>query len=219
MKNLLFFLFLLLTGFIHAQNSSNLSVREVGKSNGSESHSERNFRATIGGGYAYRLGKIDKTGDTHLDDFNSSLRNGYNLDIELQYFFQENMGVALNGNFIKQSKTESITNITESHKFVYVGPSYVLRFEKNKLGLYLGAGFGPLFYTISEKTSPLEVSLNKTAFGSYLGVSGEYRISQNVGAGLKISATAGSVKIPELGTDSQNVSNLMITGFISFRSK
>jgi len=216
-------------GYLCAQDSDNLTVRTVGKDSETRLEKVQNFRMTLGGGYAYRVGKIDKMGDKKLDDFASSLRNGFNIDADFQYFFQESWGIGLNANFIKESKTESgelnipsvgsVSGYTESNQFIYVGPSFVYRYEKNNFGFYMGAGFGPLFYKNTGKISNLEASLSKTTFGSYFGISGEYRFSQSIGAGLKLAGTAGSVKIKELGDDRQNVSNLMVTAFISFRSK
>lgn len=232
-KSLFIILLISLLGFssTHAQNSDKLTVRQVGKtSNPDDDKPERNFRMTLGGGYAYRLGKIDKTGNKEIDDLTKKLRSGYALDIEAQYFFQKHWGIALNANYVKQSKKASgaidipnqgtVTGYEEFNKFIYVGPSFVTRFENDKFGFYAGLGYGPIFWTNEgEADSPrIKAKLNKTAFGSYLGVSGEYRINPQLGVGLKVALTAGSVKYPGYD-EKQNISNLLITGFISFRTK
>lgn len=210
------------------QDSEKLASRKVSKSITPENENYKNLRFTVGGGYAYWLGKLMKTGDGKLDDFSSGLRNGYNLDVEAQYFFKEHLGIGLNASYIKQSNSESgtlnipdvgpVDNYKESNKLIYVGASCVLRFENEKWGFYASAGFGPIFYTNTGEIPTMQISISKTAFGSYIGVAGEHRFNHNVGAGLKIAATSGTLKIDGLD-DRLSVSNLMITGFISFRTK
>ncbi len=217
------------TGYLSAQQAPGKPVsRKVSRTICPEDEDYKNFRFTVGGGYAYWLGKSMKTGDNKLDDFSSGLRNGYNLDIEAQYFFKEHIGIGLNTNFVKQSNSESgtlnipnvgpVDNYKESNELVYVGASCVLRFENEKWGFYAGAGFGPIFYTNTGEIPAIQLSISKTAFGSYISVAGERRFNHNAGAGLKIAATSGTLKIDGLD-DRLSVSNLMITGFISFRTK
>lgn len=214
-----------------AQRSDNLTVREIGNSpDPDDNKNVRNFRFTVGGGYACRLGKTYKTGDSRLDDFSSKLRNGYVLDAEIQYFLHENWGLGLNMNFARQSAKESgtmyvpgqgsIKGLKETQTCVYVGPGVVTRFENKKFGLYLGAGFGPIFNTNEDDVEDPagKIRINKVAFGSYLGVAGEYRLSPMLGIGLKAAITSGKVKLSD-EFDNFSVSNLTVTGFISFRTK
>ena len=59
----------------------------------------KDFRFSVGGGYAFRLGKIEKTGDTNIDDFNKQFRHGFNVDADAQYFFKEGWGLGVNANY------------------------------------------------------------------------------------------------------------------------
>lgn len=80
----------------------------------------------------------------------------------------------------------------------------------------------PFFYKATGKASGYSYKdeLDKVAFGTYMGASGEYRITENLGARLKLSITAGQVNIGNvMHEEKQNVSNLMLTGLISFRTK
>ncbi|MBB4035403.1 hypothetical protein GGR21_001296 [Dysgonomonas hofstadii] len=216
------------SGHLCAQEPGKLTSRKIGENIATENECYKNFRFTVGGGYAYGLGKLMKTGDKKLDKFSSDLRNGYNLDIEGQYFFKEHFGIALNGNFIKQSNTASgiidipyigsISNYKESNRLIYVGASFVLRYENEKWGFYTSAGLGPIFYTNTAEINLTQLSVDKTAFGFYYSVTGEHRFNHNIGAGLKLAFTSGTIKMEGLD-DRLSVSNLILTGFISFRTK
>lgn len=229
-KRILFILLLSLpffTELLEAQNQDKLTVRKISRED-APNDNYKNLRFTVGGGYAYWLGKLMRTGDEKLDDFSSGLRNGYNLDLEAQYFFREHLGIGLNGNFIKQSNSESgtlnipnvgtVDNYKESNELIYLGASCVLRFENDKWGFYGSGGLGPIFYTNTAEIPARQISLSKTTLGVYYSVAGEHRFSHNIGAGLKIAATFGTLKIDGLD-DRLSVSNLMVTGFISFRTK
>ncbi len=69
--------------------------------------SYKDFRIAIGGGYAFRLGKIEKTGDPGIDDLNKQLRHGFNIDADAQYFFKESWGLGLNANYCVSSTSGS----------------------------------------------------------------------------------------------------------------
>lgn len=89
-KNNLFILlsFLLLSiQHLSAQDSVKLVSRKVGNVITSETENYKNYRFTIGGGYANWLGENSGGGSQTLNDFTSDLKHGYNLDISWQYFF------------------------------------------------------------------------------------------------------------------------------------
>ena len=69
--------------------------------------SYKDFRVAVGGGYAYRLGKIEETSDPEIDDMNKKLRNGFVIDAEAQYFFRESWGIGLNANLCTASTSGS----------------------------------------------------------------------------------------------------------------
>ena len=203
---------------MQAQNSDKLTTRKLGRST-PEYENYKNFRFTIGGGYAHWLGENQGTGGSSLDQFSSDLRHGYNLEAEAQYYFHEYVGVGLNTNFVKHSKDEmSELGIRETDKMLFVGPTCNFRYESGKWGLYSGIGLGAIFYNGEVDLSSTHATVKHTTLGLNYGISGEYRLSKTVGAGLKLSYTAGSFKIDNTN-DRFSVSNLMITGFISFRTK
>lgn len=227
----LFSLFVLGASAVYSQErqSGNLTVRKLGEEPAEEQQKSYRTRITLGGGYTYRLGKIEKSGYKDADDFMKGLRNGFNLDFDFQNYFDDSWGLGLNISYALQSKKHNgdlsipggvVYDYKESHSYIYVGPQFVARAENDKWGFYMGAGIGPIFYFISAKERRGKtLDISKTAFGSYLGLAGEYRITQSFGVGLKLSAIAGMANVPELGNDKQNVSNFHLTGFISFRPR
>jgi len=219
----------LFTGYLYAQGEGQLTNRTVSRGDAPDENSYKNFRFTVGGGYAYWVGKQMKSGYSALYDHLSDLRNGYNLDLDAQYFFHPHSGFGINGNFIKRSA--SVTDISipgtmgyynasykEINKLTYVGAAYVYRWENDKWGFYMSGGFGPLFYHNESRLDKKIVSFNKVAFATNLSISGERRITRYVGAGLKMAFTAGTIKIDNL-PDRMSVCDFMLSGFISFRTK
>lgn len=210
---------LLFTENAQAQNSGKLISRKINRKTTLDSENYKNFRFTAGGGYAYWTGENMNTGNKSLDNFTSDLRHGYSWDVDAQYFFQEHIGIGLNANLAKHSKDAmNELGVKETDKMFFVGPTCNLRYVSGKWGLYTGIGLGPIFYSGEMNVAHTQTSLNKTTFGLNYSISGEYRLNETIGAGLKLSATAGSFKIDSMDKRF-SVSNLMITGFISFRTK
>ena len=193
----------------------------------------KDFRFSIGGGYAYRLGNMEKTGDAALDDMNKKLRHGFTVDAEAQYFFKESWGLGLNANFSSASTSGNnviipdigqAVNYKETQSIIYVGPSFIGRNESEKFLLITHVGVGPLFFNADMNYSGQSFTGNKTTVGLNAGIAGEYKVNNKTGVGLKLSYVMGS--IDNLNVEGQNVkykekisvSNLMATLFISFRS-
>lgn len=192
-----------------------------------EQQSQEKVRVTIGGGYSHWMGESTNIGNSQEKDFLSGLRKGYNIDLEVQFFFKnKDIGVALNSQFIHQSNTADgsinipligqVTDYKESHRYIYVGPSFTGRYKKNKWGLYYSLGFGPVFASYSSNHT---IDVNKTALALYYGLSGEYKIAPNAGLGLKLSSTLGSIKVDNFSNDRLSVSHWSIGLFMSFVSR
>lgn len=195
----------------------------------------KDFRFAIGGGYAHRLGKTEKTGDVGLDNINKKLSHGLAIDAEGQYFFKETWGLGLNANMcisnssagnVRLPELDNAVNMKTTQNFIYVGPSFVTRQETDKFMLISNIGFGPLFFTEDNNISGVNVVAKETTFGLNVGIAGEYKMNQKTGIGLKLSYVMGTINAVtiegqkiNLDEDKQlSVSNLMATLFISFRS-
>ena len=196
--------------------------------------SYKDFRVSIGGGYAYRLGKIEETSDPKIDDMNKKLRNGYVIDAEAQYFFRESWGVGLNANlctaatsgsgFTLPGLDQTIDSYDETQRCFYIGPAFAARSESDRFLLVTSICIGPLVFMDDITIDGVEMSGNKTTVGINAGLSGEYKMNNRMGLGLKLSYTMGTINSinfegQNISSDEKiNVSNLMITAFLSFRS-
>jgi hypothetical protein len=196
--------------------------------------SYKDFRFAIGGGYALRLGKIEKTGDDHWDNTSKKLRHGFTVDADAQYFFREGWGLGLNVNYCSTTISgndlyfadlgRTANSYKESQNILFVGPSYVGRNQSEKLLLVSSIAIGPLFYMNPATLDGVVIKSNATALGINAGLSGEYKVNATTGVGLKLSYTLGNVNSLKVeGTkvkmeEAFNLSNLMLTAFISFRS-
>lgn len=193
-----------------------------------EQQSQEKVRVTIGGGYSHWTGESMDVDSHQEKEFLSGLRKGYNVDLEVQFFFKnKDIGVALNSQFIHQSNTAEgsmnisglgqVSNYKESHRYIYVGPSFTGRYQKNKWGLYYSLGLGAVF--VSYSSGQTINNVNKTALALYYGLSGEYKIAPNAGLGLKLSSTLGSIKVDNFSNDRLSVSHWSIGLFMSFVSR
>lgn len=231
MQKVLLFLFLTSSLRVSAQDSGTIPVRQVGKSQPAEVESYGTFRIALSGGYAHRLGKIEKTGDQGLDDFSRRLRGGYGLGLDLDYFFRENWGLGLNVTYAEQQENEpgqlnvpnlgTVNNYQEINRSVYAGPSYTMRWENNAFAFYWSLGLGPVFFVSRAEMPGVRGQISKAGLGSHMGFTGEYRLNRYVGTGIKVAASGGGVKLYPDEVDKGKVSaaNLLLTGFISFRTK
>ena len=194
----------------------------------------KDFRFAVGGGYALRLGKIIDSGDANLNEMSKKLRHGYTVDADAQYFFKESWGLGINANWVVSNTSGSnitlpgvertINNYEETQNMLFVGPSYASRAETEKFLLVSTLAVGPLFYLDRMTLDGVAVDAKKTTLGINAGIAGEYKLNSKTGIGLKLSYTLGSinsVNVEGQNVDMEekiNVSNLMITAFISFRS-
>ncbi len=196
--------------------------------------SYKDFRFAIGGGYALRLGKITKTGDDNWDNVSKKLRHGLTVDADAQYFFRPDWGLGVNVNYCTTTISgndlyfadldRTANNYKESQNILFVGPSYATRSQSEKLLLVTSVALGPLFYSNPATLDGVVINSNALAAGLNLGFSGEYKVNATTGVGLKLSSTVGSVN--SLKVEGQkveldeafNLSNVMLTAFISFRS-
>ena len=196
--------------------------------------SYKGFRFAIGGGYALRLGKMEKTGDDNWDNVSKKLRHGFTVDADAQYFFRPDWGLGVNVNYCSSTISgndlyfgdldRTANSYKESQNILFVGPSYATRSQSEKWLLVTSVAIGPLFYLNPTTFDGVVINNNAVTAGLNLGFSGEYKVNATTGVGLKLSSTVGSVnslKVEGQKVDLDeafNLSNVMLTAFICFRS-
>ncbi len=192
------------------------------------------FRLAVAGGYAGRLGQLQKTNNPNLDRISDDLTKGYSLNAEFQYYFNEIYGIALNLNYVHSSgkgqnvnipNFGSVADYRETQKIFFVGPAFAIRYDTKNWLITSSIGLGPLFFTDRMWMDQQEIQGTATTFGMNLGVGAEYKLSRQWAAGLKLSMTSGTIdSINVEGTkvsfdDKMSLSSWMIAAYISFRTK
>jgi hypothetical protein len=96
--------------------------------------------------------------------------------------------------------------------------------ETGKFFLLGTIGFGPIFFMDNMTINGIEVNGTKTTFGTNISLSGEYKMSNKMALGLKLSSTGGSIdsmNVQGQSFDSDEVislANIGVSIFLSFRS-
>ena len=190
---------------------------------------KNDFRFTLGGGYAYHLGKIEKMNEY---EFLKKLRHGFNLEISAQKFYKSTIGFGFNTIYIKQHMSEpdkyipttigfDVLKTNETTQFFYIGPSFVISTNPDKITYYGEIGAGLLLFSDVGEYYIFKGSITRPTVGVHTGFSAEYKISSMLGFGLMVSMTAGLIRTSfyEERKKTYNVSNATIGAFISFRTK
>jgi hypothetical protein len=185
---------------------------------------KNDLRLTIGGGYAYRLGKAPKTG-TWVDRFEDNARGGLHIEVEAQKYLWGDLGLGLNiyyvyGNHSAKNVATGINYAEETNTFLYFGPSFAARFGSDRWKGYASYGLGLVFFNNSNSTvgsQHSDGSAGKVGFGMDTSISGEYRVNPKLGVGLKLSVTNATTDGADFDMDERlSLSNFLIGGFISF---
>ena len=194
----------------------------------------KDFRFALGGGYALRAGSVQKLNNKVLDDMSAKLRHGFTVDADAQYFFKKSWGLGLNanmgsfstsgGNFKIPGVEGTVNDYKETQRLIYIGPSFASRMESDKFILLVTIGFGGVYYTDDMIINGVELNLNQTTFGTNISISGEYKLNNKMGLGLKVSSTAASIDSmnfqgQKIETEEKvSASNFAASVFLSFRS-
>ncbi len=202
--------------------------------NESNKEKKSSFRIAFAGGYGYKLGTVLESGDTKSDKMSKDLKSGYDLDGEIQFFFNERHGIALNvSSMCSSAQTNHMyidgygtaSTYKETQRVTFVGPAFACRYDE-KDWLFTGSvGLGALFYNVKMEPDEYSLTGSQTSFGMNLGIGAEYKISKHIGIGLKIGYILGSVN--SINIESQKVdfdepmslSSFMIGGYLSFRTQ
>ncbi|PXV63569.1 outer membrane protein with beta-barrel domain [Dysgonomonas alginatilytica] len=177
----------------------------------------KDFRFSVGGGYARRLGKKDDMGDATLNKLLDKVQNQVFLEIDGQYFFKETWGIGLSVN--NAFGSGDVQGQTFKTNLLYVGPTFSMRFDFDKFLLLGNIGFGPLFYG-EDYQGIIADTFNKTTLGFQTNFGAEYKLNRNLGLGIKLGWISGSYNLEMNGGEDyrMNLSNFNIGTYLSFRT-
>jgi len=180
-------------------SQENLSNSDTEKYETSQ-EAEKSNRFTIGGGYAIRL----------TDGHRGETVSGFNIDMNAQTFFNKHIGGGIDLNYVRSPGYRFMENI------IYVGPELALKARSNRFQVVCSGGIGAIIYILSNNNNLYIEDNNKTAFGGNVALSGEGKLSDSIGLGIKLSCTiGGSVKLGDY-RERTKLSSFLITAFVSF---
>jgi len=192
------------------------------------------FRIAFAGGFAYKLGELVKTSSAKENRLNRNLLYGVGLEFEIDYYFINDMGIGINVNYFNTSASaKNITfsngdycnNYEATHHILFVGPSYVIRYDTPRWLFTANIGIGPIFLINDVVADTYNWRETATSVGMNYGLGAEYKFSNNLAAGLRLSTTTGTYSsitidgIKYTSDDLYSLSNMMLSAYISFRSK
>jgi len=192
------------------------------------------FRIAFAGGFAYKLGDFEGTGNSKLDRISRNLLSGLGLEFEIDYYFINDMGIGINVNYFNTSASAKNINIpnygpvynySETHHILFVGPSYVIRYDTPRWLFTANVGIGPIFLINDIVTDAYNWRETATSVGMNYGLGAEYKFSNNLAAGLRLSTTTGTYSSSTINgrkvkyDEAYSLSNMLLSAYISFRSK
>jgi len=191
------------------------------------------FRWSFAPGYGYRLGKDPETsGYKQFDDLLKELTNCFAWETEIQYYFNQGNGIALNISGVHSSASGSNVNVPEyglasklkyKQQIIYVGPAWAVRIETNKFLFSSCFSLGPIFYAETLMPDFYSVKMTAVSFGINYGIGGEYKVSPDFAMGLKIGYTFGAAENFKINgetfkaEDPVSLASFFVTAYFSFR--
>ena len=160
------------------------------------------FHIILSGGGSYLLDPIADNVSDELRDYHQNLKMGYNLGLDVNYYFNKTIGVGLKYNYFNSSSSSSGTsstggnssewNINENIMINFAGPTFLARFlsKKNKNAFILGLSAGYMWYKDDAVLlGPVIISGN--TFGLNIDASYHISLSKKFFLGFSASTTTG----------------------------
>ena len=163
------------------------------------------FRIAVQGGYGYRLGKYQDTGQSIVDQHNKRLKKGFVYGADMNWFTASDMGFGLKYSNM-HSKSEDMVTITydngtvESGEYTdmvdlrFIGPTFASRYvsQDNRCIFLLDFGLGYLSYTDNGRViHPMSIKGGTLGFCADAGV--DFRLMNSIYLGATFSMIGGTL--------------------------
>ena len=173
--------------------------------NPSVNESAPRFRLAVQGGYGYRLGKYQETGQSIIDQHNKRLKKGFVYGADINWFTASEMGFGLKYSNM-HSKSEDMITITydngsiESGEYTdmvdlrFFGPTFASRHvsQDNRCIFLLDFGLGYLSYTNNGRIiHPMSIKGGTLGFCADAGV--DFRLMNSIYLGATLSMIGGTL--------------------------
>jgi hypothetical protein len=124
--------------------------------------------------------------------------------VEAAYFFNKKLGLGLKFNYSRRNTDTPDTDtqyayLIRKDKVGFLGPAVYGRFDSNSFIFIVCAGFGWLHWQYRELMDysyyhAYKHAYNGSSIGGFISVGGNYMLTRNLGVGLNIQSTVGSIK-------------------------
>lgn len=177
------------------------------------------FNFVLESGYSYRTAKVQEYIQGGLDDYAKSLKSGYNIGLNGNYFFKDNWGFGLKyahfgskggakGVFLGFTSQSDVIygKITDNIGIDYIGPSYLNRFffgSSKRHALNTGVGLGYMRYKDKATAANTDVLITGSTLGSFFDMGYDYSITKEISVGLKSGYYAGVLNSYTIQRDSE----------------
>lgn len=160
------------------------------------------FHIILNGGASYLLDPIADNVSDEFQDYYQDLKMGYNLGLDVNYYFNKTIGLGIKYNYFSSSSSSkgssndggntSEWDISESIMINFVGPTFLARFlsKKNKNAFILGVSAGYMWYN-DDAVLLGPVIITGNTFGLNVDASYHISLSKKFFLGFSVSTTAG----------------------------
>ena len=164
------------------------------------------WRVALQGGYSYRIGKVQDTGNEVIDSHNKKLKTGFNYGADVTYHWSDGFGLGLKYNDMRSSSKDAVTvtydaggsesgmyNDVVDIRFIgaVVASRSVSASGKGIFFLDYGAGY--LGYVDNGRLISQEIGIKGGTLGACMDVGYDYRLMNNLYLGATLSAVYGTL--------------------------
>lgn len=163
------------------------------------------WRISVQGGYAYRLGKIDKSQDEVLVEHAKKLKSGFCYGADATWYFMNSLGAGIKYSNVSVANSEDVTityedgnieygEIADDVNIWFLGPmvSYRSVSENLRHTLVMNIGIGYMGYKDeSVVIDPFTIKGNTLGYVYELGY--DYSISEKMSLGATLSYVSGNL--------------------------
>ena len=160
------------------------------------------FHIILSGGGSYLFDPIPENAEGDIKEYYQDLKMGYNLGLDVNYYFNKTIGVGLKYNYFNSTGssqgsssnggTNSEWDISQDIMINFAGPTFLARFlsAKNKNAFIIGVSVGYMWYKDDAVLLDPAIITGNT-FGLNIDASYHISLSNKFFLGFSVSSTVG----------------------------
>ncbi|GHT48823.1 hypothetical protein AGMMS49982_00890 [Bacteroidia bacterium] len=144
-------------------------------------------------GYGYRTAPVDPDLSAVEKHYYQGLKSGYVVDAAFKYYFTDYMGAGLI--YSAYNASQSMYGVNTDDLIQFVGPVFLTRmpFKDNRWLFNVDLGIGYMGYSEKSSSYSDKIKADGSTLGVYYNLGLEYRLKQNLGIGINMTAFSGVV--------------------------